>query len=87
MSLGAGLQPLLLPAAGSPAFEGTAEGQVNVSGPVLKTDQLRGSLQISNLQFDSIPRAGSAERPVTIHNQGPIAATLNRGDSVSTPLT
>jgi translocation and assembly module TamB len=73
------LQPLFSVSTGASTFDATAEGQVNISGPVLKTDQLRGSLQIPNLHFDSIPPAGSKQRPVSLHNQGPIAATLDRG--------
>ena len=72
------LQPLLAPG-GPPAFEATAEGQVNVSGPALKTDQLRGSLRIPSLEFDALARRGAAARNTTIRNQGPISATLDRG--------
>jgi translocation and assembly module TamB len=74
-----GLQPLLAAPVAAPTFNIAAAGQVTVNGPVMKTEQLRGSLRIPELQFDSIPRAGSLERRVTIRNQQPIAATLDRG--------
>jgi translocation and assembly module TamB len=73
------LQPLLSASNGSSAFDATADGQVNLSGPALKTDQLRGTLRIPNFQLESIPPAGSKQRPVIIRNQGPIAATMDRG--------
>jgi translocation and assembly module TamB len=73
------LEPLLSATSGPSTFDVTAEGQLNVSGPVLRTEQLRGSLQVPSLQVTSVPPAGSKMRPVVIHNQGPIAATLDRG--------
>ena len=74
------VQPLLGPTTGEPpAFDAVTEGQVVVSGPVLKTDQLRGSLQIAKLQLNTVPRQGANEKPITIQNEGPIAATLDRG--------
>jgi translocation and assembly module TamB len=73
------IEPLLTETSGGGTFEAAAEGQVNLSGPVLKTDELRGALRIANLQFSSLPRKGSAVRGVAIRNQGPIAASLDRG--------
>jgi translocation and assembly module TamB len=74
------LAPLISPPDGRQAFEATAEGQVTIAGPVLKTDELRGTLRIPTLTVSSIPPANSkTQRPVVIHNEGPIAATLDRG--------
>jgi len=73
------IEPLIATTSGSTSFEAAAEGQVNVSGPILKTDELRGALRIPDLQFSSLRRPGSTARGVTIRNQGPIAATLDRG--------
>jgi translocation and assembly module TamB len=73
------IEPLLTATSSPGTFEATAEGQVNINGPVLKSDELRGALRIANLQFSSLPRTGSSVRGVTIRNQGPIAATLDRG--------
>ena len=61
-----------------PSFEATTAGQVTVDGPVLNTDQLRGSLQLSSLQVSTIPRPG-AGKPIVIQNQGPIALAMDRG--------
>src|ERR1041385_3721596 len=73
------LQPLLSATNGPPSFDASAEGQIDIAGPALKTNQLRGSLRIPNLQGPSISPAASKDRPIVIHNQGPIAATLDRG--------
>jgi translocation and assembly module TamB len=74
------LQPLLGPGNGQPpGFDAVTEGQVTVSGPATKTDQLRGSLRIARLQLNTIPRTGARDRAVTISNKEPIAATLDRG--------
>jgi translocation and assembly module TamB len=75
----AGLQPLLSAPAEAQSFDVAAAGQVNVSGPVMKTEQLRGSLRIPTLQFDSIPRPRASGRRITIRNRQPISATLDRG--------
>jgi len=74
------LQPLLGPSTGEPpSFDAAAEGQVTLNGPVTKTDQLNGSLQITQLQFKSLPEPGANEKPIVVSNQGPIAATMYRG--------
>jgi translocation and assembly module TamB len=73
------LKPFLSSESAPAGFEATAEGQFNLSGPLANTDQLRGSLRMTNLEIDSIPPAYSTQRPVIISNQGPISATLDRG--------
>ncbi|MDQ6704438.1 MAG: translocation/assembly module TamB domain-containing protein, partial [Acidobacteriota bacterium] len=74
------VQALLGPNTGEPpAFEAVADGQLSVNGPALKTDNLRGSLQVTRLQANTVPRPGGPARPITIQNQGPIAASLDRG--------
>lgn len=62
-----------------PKFEALAEGKVGVRGPVMKTDQLTGSVEITRLEMNNIPEPGSnAPRPLVLRNQGPIVATLDR---------
>jgi translocation and assembly module TamB len=73
------LQPLLGNENGSSVFEAVTEGQINVSGPVTKPAELRGSLRIPNLQVSSIPGPGGAKRSITIRNQGPIVVGLDHG--------
>ena len=75
------LRPLLAEAANQPAgFEGTlTDAQISINGPALKTDQLRGTLKVGKVQIDTIPRNNAAGKRVTISNQGPVAATLERG--------
>ena len=61
-----------------PKFEAVVDGQVSVRGPVLKADQLAGSLQVTRLQVNNIPSAGSSSvRPIVFQNQGPISASLD----------
>ena len=73
------LEALLGPATGgAPSFEATAEGKASVSGPVLQTSRLRGSLEADLLQLQTLPQPGTA-KPITIQNQGPVTATLDRG--------
>ena len=50
-------------------FDVATDGQVSVHGPVLKADELRGSIQLSKLVLSSIPAARGA-KPVTLQNQG-----------------
>ena len=64
--------------AGTPAFDAFLNGQVSVNGPVMKTDQLNGSLQITRLNLATLPRPG-APKTIAIVNQGPLSATLDHG--------
>jgi translocation and assembly module TamB len=74
------LQPLIGSSTGQPpSFDASTEGQLTVSGPALKTEQLRASLRVPTLQVSSLARPGSADRIVRIHNEGPIVASLDRG--------
>jgi translocation and assembly module TamB len=58
-------------------FELVTDGQATIQGPVLKADELRGSVQLSKLQLSSVPAARGV-KPVTLQNQGPISVTLDR---------
>jgi translocation and assembly module TamB len=58
-------------------FEAVADGQVSVRGPVMRTGQLTGSLQITRLQVNNIPEGAGPAHPIVFQNQGPISATLD----------
>jgi translocation and assembly module TamB len=73
------IQPLMRSENAQSSFDATAEGQIAIRGPVMKTDELSGSLQVTHLQVTSISRAQRAANTVLLQNQGPIAATLDRG--------
>lgn len=74
------VQALLGPGGGAPpSFEAMVDGQVSVNGPATKTGDLRGSLQLTRLQFNTVPPPVGLEKPIVIQNQGPVAATLDRG--------
>ena len=60
-------------------FEAVTDGQVTVVGPVMKTADLSGSFQLTRLQLNTIPADRRTAKPIAIQNQGPIAASLERG--------
>lgn len=73
------LQPLIGSSSGEPPnFDIITDGQVTVRGPAMQADQLQGSLQLSKLQVSSIPGPAGRAKAVTLQNQGPVSATLNR---------
>jgi translocation and assembly module TamB len=60
-------------------FEAAADGQVSVDGPLLNVDQLRGSAQVTRLEVNGTSSAFRKAQGMLLQNQGPIAATLDRG--------
>jgi translocation and assembly module TamB len=64
---------------GAPGFEALTAGQVDLSGPVTKTDELRGSLQLTKAVLQAAPQPGAAGNPVVFQNDGPITASLDKG--------
>jgi translocation and assembly module TamB len=58
---------------------GSAEGELQISGPALQPEQWKGSLSIPKIEIGpapgSAPTANGA--PLLLRNQGPIVATLN----------
>jgi translocation and assembly module TamB len=75
-----GLRPLLSSQAGAPAdFDASTDGQITVNGPVLRTADLSGGLELSRLQFTAEPAPASHGQPIEIQNQGPIALLLDHG--------
>jgi translocation and assembly module TamB len=63
---------------GAPDFEATTDGELRVNGPVLKTDQMSGSLALNHLSLTTLPRAATA-KAITIANQGPVQIALDKG--------
>ncbi len=73
-------EPLLGTSRGAPpSFEGAVDGQVTVAGPILDTNQLRGTLTLSRLNVASLPRPGSGMKPVGVQNDGAIVIDLDNG--------
>jgi translocation and assembly module TamB len=63
---------------GPSGFEAVADGQISARGPALKSNRMGGSLQLSRLQLNTVtshPRSGGG---ISLQNQGPIVATLDR---------
>ncbi len=76
----AGLRPLVGYDAGEGrGFEALADGQVSVNGPLLNIQQLRGSVQVTRLEVSGASSAFHQTNHTLLQNQGPIAATLDRG--------
>ncbi|HXJ41676.1 MAG TPA: hypothetical protein VNH18_20540, partial [Bryobacteraceae bacterium] len=65
--------------AGGPTFEAAADGEAELRGPVMKGEQLTGSLAVTRLSLSTIPRGTAAARSVTIANQGPVQVGLEHG--------
>lgn len=65
-----------------PSFDGLVEGQVSVDGPVLKTDQLNGRLELTHLDAHTIPGVSPTGAPprrsIDFRNKGPIIIALNK---------
>jgi translocation and assembly module TamB len=62
------------------AFDASADGQVTVSGPVIRTSALRGNLQLSKLEAHSVNPPGGRKPRVTfeLHNAAPVVVALDR---------
>jgi translocation and assembly module TamB len=73
-----GLRPLL--GGDQQAFDASANGQITVTGPASKTDQLRGTVEIARLVANSAPAQPGRKPRVEfeLHNEGPIVAALDK---------
>ncbi len=65
--------------AGPSGFEAVADGQISAHGPALKDALMAGSVQISRLQLKTVSGGSRTSAGVSVQNQGPIVATLDRG--------
>ena len=65
--------------AGPSGFEAVADGQISAHGPALKSDQMGGTLQISRLRLNTVSNNPRSSAGISLQNQGPIAASLDRG--------
>ncbi len=77
----AGLRPLLGSVSGgpNPIVNVLAEGQIKLSGPALKPENLTGSLEVSKLEATATPsgQIDTANKPVRLANDGPIVVALH----------
>lgn len=73
------LLPLLTPGSEPPAFEATVDGDATIDGPMTRTNDLSGSLELTRVSVTASARNAAGRPPVTIQNQGPISVTLARG--------
>jgi translocation and assembly module TamB len=72
------IQTLLGQGGETNGFEAIAAGQVDVNGPITKTNELHGSLQLTRVQLLTGLKPGVGARGFAIENQGPITATLDQ---------
>lgn len=74
-----GLQPLLGPAgATSTDIDASADGEITLNGPALRSDAMTGRLQLSRVQLTAAT-PGIHTETVTMQNQGTVALALDRG--------
>ncbi len=59
-------------------LEISTDGQATLHGPAMNPEQVQASVELSRLELSSIPGAGPAIKPVSLKNQGPVSATLDR---------
>lgn len=76
-----GLRPLLgYNADEGRGFEASADGQLSVKGPLANPQQLAGSVQVTKLQISGAPSTFfGTTKTMMLQNDGPIAATMDRG--------
>ncbi len=60
-------------------IDAAADGQLSLSGPLANPQQVTGSLQITRFQLSGAPSFFHNATHLVLQNQGPIAATVNRG--------
>src|SRR5579872_285430 len=67
------------PSGEPPSFDAVAEGQVQVRGPVMNTDALAGTVELTKLQATNISRTARPGNATFIQNQGPVVVALDHG--------
>lgn len=62
-------------------FDGEADGQMSVSGPVTQTAALHGTLELTKLEAHAVPTLGAKKPRVDfeVHNAGSVDVALDRG--------
>ena len=57
-------------------FAGSVEGQLRINGPALTPQLLKAELRISKFEIGPAPGAGLPAAAMTLHNNGPLVATM-----------
>jgi translocation and assembly module TamB len=57
-------------------FAGSAEGQLRIDGPALKPQLMKAELRITKFEIGPAPDAGLPTAALTLHNNGPLVATM-----------
>jgi translocation and assembly module TamB len=66
--------------AGPPRVDGVIAGKVNLHGPVMKPEAMKGTLELSRVELNAPPSAasGGAQAIVALHAAQPVVMTLDR---------
>jgi translocation and assembly module TamB len=66
---------------GAAPFAGSAEGELRIDAALFQPESLKAELRISKFELGPAPGAAPAKpgQPLTLHNNGPIVATLANG--------
>jgi len=69
------------PGAAPPVYAGSAEGQLRIDGAALQPGAWKAELRIPKFELAPAPGTAAARvaQPLTLHNNGPIVATLANG--------
>ena len=72
------LRVWMAPSAASAAsrFAGSAEGQLRIDGPALKPQLMKAEARITKFEIGPAPDAGLPTAALTLHNNGPLVATM-----------
>jgi translocation and assembly module TamB len=57
-------------------FRGWLEGQLRIAGPLLNPRAVKAELRVTSLEVSPAPSTGVPVEPLTLHNSGPVVATL-----------
>lgn len=64
---------------GQQQFDAAADGRISVQAPLMKPEELSGSVRLNKLELSSASLSKSAPRQIALKNPEPIAATLDKG--------
>ncbi|MCU1325719.1 MAG: hypothetical protein JWN34_1089, partial [Bryobacterales bacterium] len=58
-------------------FDVVTDGSVTMAGSVMKTEQLRGALELTRLHLDTLPGPGT--KALSVRNEGPVRVAMENG--------
>lgn len=74
-----GIRPFLAGGSGPPSnWDALVEGQVQVSGPAMRPEAMKGTLELAQVQVKANTQPASGTKSMTIQNQGPVVIALDQ---------